>query len=294
MIDINKRKTIKALGLVTASTAMSGCAVYDWLIGTNPPRIINCTDNTYGIFDAHAHFFNASDLNAGRYLTGPVTNDLVKYENSKTIVKLMKFVGNIIQGAGNSLAPSAEQELRILRADNSTKPKSLESAKHFTYLNNEDYLRASEDFYRIVKNAGKTDEFNQLFIEAKSEEILKSQEKGIFSNSMELAPKTFSETTLLNAIQRQNAISLTREDKELRQLIKHKILSIDDVIAFLLRMFSKRSTNLGEYQYRFSTSRGEGMAPRVIGVADVMVDFDYWLGVENHESSITTTSLFPC
>lgn len=286
MTDQYKRNTIKGLGLVAASAAVSGCAVFDWLKGTKPPRAINCSDNTYAVFDAHAHFFNASDLNAGRYLAGPVANDLVKYENSETLVKLMKFAGNIIQSAGNKIAPSADQELLSLRSDKQIKSLQLESANNFSYVNNEDYMRASEDFYHVAKDSGKAVEFNQLLLEAKTEEIIKAQEKGIFLESEQMAIPTFSDTTLLNAIQRQNLPQLKRQPKALSQQIKHGILSIDDVTAFLLRILSKRTTNLGEYQYRFSTAANQGKSPIVIGATDVLVDFDYWLGVENHDSSI--------
>ena len=86
MLDHSRREFLRVLGLSGVGMA-SGCCVTApsipetssglsaGLLAEDPAAFITAARTGIPAIDAHAHFFNASDIQAAGYLAGPIAND---------------------------------------------------------------------------------------------------------------------------------------------------------------------------------------------------------------------------
>ena len=62
------------------------------------------------VIDAHCHVFNVEDVPASAFLKGPVAHQLQQFD-----AKLIKALADIISAIAYLLAPSARDELEMLK-----------------------------------------------------------------------------------------------------------------------------------------------------------------------------------
>ncbi|MBT1063990.1 amidohydrolase family protein [Bowmanella sp. Y26] len=280
----NRRLVIKGGVLLGASSVIQGCAVFDFL-SRSRTRVepITCNETMNPVVDAHAHFFNGTDLLAGQYLTGPVAGDLVNYYNISLIRVFMKLAGRAVQRLATSLSLTASKELTYLES-NKDKLAGLRERRIFSYYEH-GYQEASEAFYEVLTEEERA-ELQQAILEyeANRNAILKETLTPIELNSLERVK--LDRAFLFNAIAGESAESKGTKSTKLA-VDKLNFLSIDVLAAFVLRMLSKRSSNLAEYQSVFSAADA---GPSIVNVTDVTVDFDYWLSGCEEEYSSTIAS----
>jgi predicted TIM-barrel fold metal-dependent hydrolase len=283
-MDIGKRKLLKISSIAATSAMLPGCALLDLVFNSRSPTDILCEDGSYPVVDSHAHFFNASDIQAGQYLSGPVLNDFVDFENFELIKLALQLVGRVIQRGSSMLAPTAEDELKILRRNNNLTKSTLVKKTEFSYLT-DDYQTVSKDFFDSLTNL----ERQQFQIEIQNTNKLERQKLNITDNKKlaeSVEPVILNEETLYKAMTGESAANLLEDERRQKSsiLIGLSVLMLDDVLSFIMRMLSKRSSNLAEYQYAYSKEQSNSF---VLHSTDVLVDFDYWLGCEhNYTSSI--------
>lgn len=271
-MDDKRRSMVKAGILLGSSSALSGCAIFDWF-GRGESRVspVTCRNGSLPVVDSHGHFFNGSDLLAGPYLTGPVAGDLVNYYNIKFIRVFLKLAGRAIQRLATTLSLTASQELDYLN----TKQKkllNLKQARSFSYQEH-GYKEASEAFYEVLTDQ----ERQELQVVIAEYEITRNE---ILQHSVTATELKSIENIQFSRDFLYHAITAQTPESRLENNVTDKIkalnfLRIDVLAAFVLRMLSKRSSNLAEYQSVYSSTH-EG--PFTLNVTDVTVDFDYWLG----------------
>jgi|GEM_PF-3346251 len=271
-MDIVKRKALKNLSVVGAACTLPSCAILEYLFTNNHLTNIDCTDGTYPVVDAHAHFFNGTDLLAGPYLTGPVVNDLFRYANRQPIKTILTITGKVVQRIATSFSITAESELSFLE-QKSIAHEFITGTQLFNYQELE-YKQTSEAFYDVLTD----DERNQIQLairqlEADRDEKLKANNNKGLADAFQ--PIIFGRNTLFEAIT-DGTENVTGTDKENIWALYavYKILGLDTLFTFVLRMLSKRSSNLAEYQSVYSSKGSEQF---VINTTDISVDFDYWL-----------------
>ncbi len=210
--------------------------------------------------DAHAHFFNATDMQAGSYLVGPVANEAGL---SSDFRELIRFAGEVIDLIARLIAPSASAEFSHLR---SLYP-DLENLS-----NQDDRLRFLDDeiddhdkehsgkVFNALKRRGFVKEFDTYI-----ERTAGKKAAGQFQLSGELIYKTVSDNrdeydALVGELE-SGSIDIVREALAL--------------IEFIYQMLTYRLFNIRKFQKAFSV---RSKLTRVDSVADVLVDFDKWLG----------------
>ena len=210
--------------------------------------------------DAHAHLFNASDVNVKGYLEGPVANSM----ESETLRKLVKALAIVVEAIAD-IAPTAAQEYDDLNtlvaglgAFRSTKQRTTTL---YSRLQSKRDQVAQELFNEMVKK--KTD---VLYLQALDEFYAKS--------GLRLKSKpTFTLEMVRDAVEPE-----TRQRK-LRSLDTQKTatrLSQDPggVLEFIGHMLTDRWGNLLTYQKYYTSDPGSF---GVDAVFSSLVDFDYWL-----------------
>lgn len=283
----NKRRNFVKTGIVLGTTSsLSGCALLDFFRRHEDSiRPVLCSNGSIPVVDSHAHFFNGTDLLAGQYLTGPVAGDLVNYYNIGLIRVFMRLAGRAVQRLATTLALSASGELDYLKTQQS-ELLQLNQANSFSYLEH-GYKKTSEAFYEALTDA----ERKELQSAINEYETLRNN---ILQHSMgsealrNVGSSTLDRDFLFNAIVGQTSEENIESISDIK-LSALNFLRLDVLAAFVLRVLSKRSSNLAEYQSIYSSSAS---GPLVLNATDVTVDFDYWLGgcegdyVSNHSSQV--------
>lgn len=288
------RRTFLKASMIPGIAATPGCA---WLRGYlcgdsfDPDQFVNdCGPGFVPIFDAHGHFFNASDLQAGGFLGGPVLNEFTHYvgDDYPEVTRLLQYLGKLVQQFGNNVAISARHELRDLNnlypVPGSTEKLLTES--DIDELIAQDHQEASKRFYGEL-NQSQRRELDAHFQAAISENKSKNprsfespEQKAI--NLEKLASRQFNEDTLYHAF-----VITNPQQQKLNGI--DPMVSLDfggivyRLIAFVGRMLTRRSISLEEYRRTYSPITDK----TVVRTADVLVDFDYWLGNSELSSSLT-------
>lgn len=281
-MDASRRRLVQGGFLLGASSTLQGCALFDILTrGQSQVKPITCNDKTNPVVDAHAHFFNGTDLLAGPYLTGPVVGDLVNYYNIRLIRIFMKLTGRAVQRLARVLSITASDELAYLE---SSKNKLLSEGKGHTFSYNElGYKETSEAFYEALTKEEKA-ELQQAILEYENQRnaIL---EQSLTSFELKSLKYTVVDRNLLFDAIVSEPYEEKGDDTAKGLVDKWNFLRIDVLAAFVLRMLTKRSSNLAEFQSVYSIDSG---GPSVINTTDITVDFDYWLGdcEDQYKSSI--------
>lgn len=236
--------------------------------------------------DAHAHFFNATDIQVAGYLTGPVAHSMPKWEQ-----RLIAAAAPIMQWIGHTFPPTAKDELRSLCArvaalrpaafgDPSSALRQEMEAERVAYRR-----RLAETLRETI--GGET-QFRLLYeqqqqrnFDARRSMLLR---RGLSTDAAALtAPADpLGTAAIFNALQNSG----TPQDPML-QMIDREIdpdaRSPEGVLAFLSYMLSPRHHNLMQYAQSFSSGAGAFGVDACIGA---MVNFDLWLGKQPTPSSL--------
>lgn len=212
--------------------------------------------------DAHAHFFNGTDVPVKGYLAGPIAHDLK--EPLRGLLRALAPLADALV----ELAPTASVEYNYLlkRFGN---PGAVVTGPGQYSLSNavvfEERAQLSADFYRIFKNSEFEVRYNAIKraqnVDAKS--LLRSHERSLLNS-----------TSLLQAV---NAGGSVGNSKSLTLLEKRAIDSepyADGVLAFIAHMLSPRWHNLMAYADAYSTGADSFGIDHAMGA---LVDFDRWL-----------------
>ena len=267
MVDIRKRAVLKGLA-ATALGGLSGCCttadVIDEKSGTRKsnkflamPNELKKAGSYYPAIDSHAHFFNATDMQAGGYLTGPIANEL------GISSELVKQIGNAVANITKYVAPSARDEwLYLDELDSQLISKSFKAKqdKLDQDLDRQNKKSAEALFSELDKN----DKFKRAF----RQEIDKT---GFYPKSK---PREFSQEFLYESF------SDDYQDITLKKAFSDKQFNIDPrklkaLFGFVGRMLNYRILNIHAYRKAYFFNSPD---IKTIAACDALVDFDNWVG----------------
>lgn len=284
MEDLSRRFVLKFIAAAILGGTTSGCS----LLEPEPkdpidPFDVNCDIDCFPVFDAHAHFFNATDLQAGGYLLGPVLNDYMKLPDSQFLKRFIENLGKAVQNLGNIVAPSATKEIEYLKA---LRQKSLIPFELTNQIDpDEDYRRASNQFYdELSKSKSDLDEISYSYRQAQIE-VIERTVGTIYAKKLlpTVEISNFNKDSLYNSLSdplsnkirlKPSLTSPMEMDSTTLAKIEMGLRKIQNILQFVGRMLTYRSTNLVSYKQIFTPKNGAS----VIKVLDVTCDFDYWLG----------------
>ena len=204
--------------------------------------------------DAHAHFFNASDLQAGGYLAGPIANEFPEWS------ALIRILEPIVEIMARGFTPSAVDEWRYLD-QLETQLHGFNSKARFEALDQkieEHNNEIAEELFKQLRDTQFGAEYNQL-TQAPSLRTLN-------------IPK-FTEDTIRNALSYPPAFAMTQNGDSVitRTADKHP----DGLLAFVGNMISYRLHNIRTYQRAF---KEDSQSVEVVAACGALVDFNRWVG----------------
>ena len=271
--SISRRRALFALAGM-ASSSISGCCLWrtypkDEITGEVPtispaqaflrPTNIGVKKTTRFALDAHAHFFNASDVNAGGYLKGPIAHTIRNDQLRHFVERLAPAVERLAY-----LAPTAAEEFKSLTSASGR-------ADGLGLMSIASLLQTQADSHR-QKVA--TELAKEIRAEGLDQEyiLLRRRELSLASPAMVGADVAFDDETVLSVIdpgRRLRKVEL--------EFIKPEMVyeTVDGALEFVGHMLSPRWMNIRDYQYFYSSGPG---AFGIDGVFGSLVDFDYWLG----------------
>lgn len=220
------------------------------------------------VIDAHAHIFNASDLQASGYLSGPVANEYKQWR------KLIKLLVPFIDFASKVIAPSALAEIEKLKwlSKDSTQDSfdallTKEIDKQNELISDSLIEKLSDKFW--VEYSSLADQFS---IGGKSPygQILSASDKRVE----------------LDRVIGHYGISLNEYLDSFNDSIMNKHPS--GLLAFVFFMLSLRSANLARYQNAFTCKINQSNQEKklnTVACVVALVDFNYWLGKCNRTYS---------
>ena len=294
MTQQTRRSFIKGMFTTSAAVSLGGCGLLD-LSSFDPARFnLPCNGSSPIVTDAHAHFFNASDLNFARYLSGPVLNDAINNGDSLEYQVLLNATADLIQAIGNIVACSARAELFWLRQPS---PKmSLAAAQSEKQKMLQDEVRTvADDLFQFMptNNTTHTNDKEKAFVNFRNayeqwqtHELTKYQIRAgqTFSVQNYVIPFEYDVFLALSNDMLPNIEISTALDDPLQQDIELINSKARGYLELIRAIFSPRSTNIQKYMDRYSKAPG----PTVHNVMAVTCDFDYWLGPKAYSSSHST------
>lgn len=281
MKKINRREMLRMSG-IAAFTYLSGCCKVapripsdaEIIVSDNVRRLspVPCYENICSpVIDAHGHFFNVTDIQAGGYLAGPIVNEYVNLEHLKPLKELAEFLGEFIQLVGNMIAPHARKEWNDLNVI----PSNLMNVNTHQFILNEvdrDLENTSRKFYDALVEERKLEKFNSLFKQALISGGLKStfvkQNVDADKDTLYFA-MTATPTQMLEKYSEvvDNFPGFVKKSYDFRKVFA--------LLSFVGRMLSRRYSNMVIHREAFASNQ---TALKTKKVTDVMVDFNYWLG----------------
>lgn len=231
----------------TLNTPNTNILAYDKSIArTEQPRI--------RAIDAHAHFFNASDLQAGGYLAGPIANEFREWS------RLIRILEPIVEIMAREFTPSAVDEWRYLN-QLEAQLIGFNSKTRFEALDqkiSEHKNEIAEELFKQLKDTQFGAEYNRL-----------TQVPSLRSLNI----PQFTEETIRNALSYPTASAITPNGDSLikRTTDKHP----DGLLAFVGNMMSYRLHNIRTYQRAF---KEDSQSVEVVAACGALVDFDRWVG----------------
>lgn len=206
---------------------------------------------TSKVIDAHSHIFNASDLQVGGYLRGPIA-----YSFQEPLRTILQLLAEPVEWFAKHASLSAYSEMKVLSSvtfssetDSRSKLKQLASAhKEWAAMKLMSLINGTEVEGRIN---------SYLFSHARDfgKQIVKLNEK-----------------YLLDAFEYGAAIEPTARGADL----------LKGMFAFIGFILSPRYSNLMDYQKGYAESDNSF---GVDGCYSALVDFDYWIGNCDHTVS---------
>ena len=223
------------------------------------PIVLRSTGPRHPRIDAHAHFFNASDVPVRGFLQGPVANEV-----GGSVGRLLKLLAPLGQQLAR-IAPSAREELDSLRLLQSH-PSLRSVVAREVMLDNlvaAERARISRSFYESVRNTPFNDEYNK---------IVRARQSARSPGFSE-----FEANDELNVQSVVAAMQLGKQPKALTPQLRAELSKQpypEGVLAFIGCMLSARWMNLRQYSQAFSSAPGAFGIDHAFGA---LVDFDLWL-----------------
>jgi len=273
VFSANRRLILKSCA-VAAITPLSGCCSRAFPVPEidspppteytkflKPSRINKSVDAPKFCIDAHAHFFNASDVPVKGFLEGPVAHGLD--EPLKGLVRALAPLADILAGA----AVTAKDEYQeLIQLSTGLAGMTKEQVQKGLAQEVESYKEnQSKEIYKILQGTSFEERYNL-----------------IQANNRSRNPRvTKDEYQRLSDVAIRNSVSLKRSkgyglDEDYA----------DGIVAFVFYMLSKRWVNLHTYTTAFSS---RDTAFGVDSVYGALVDFDRWLDCpprSSHEDQI--------
>lgn len=217
--------------------------------------------------DAHAHFFNASDVNVKGYLEGPVAHGI----RSEPLREFLKKMAPIVDDLAGS-APHASDEYRVL-LDMMSAPRLLAAPLGVEALDeiiskHRDNL--AEELFRRMRERN----LDEFYLRLRESHMRLNQARGV------IRKESFSYETVRTAI-----------DPSLRKVYHRELFGFQaqsaetmdpsGVLEFVSHMLSYRWMTLRTYQKVYSEDDDAFGIDAVFGA---LVDFDYWLDCPTRSS----------
>ena len=275
--DIGRRGFLRALG-GAGIAGISGCCTHALGIVENvtrptaltglaplaPASINSSLRLTTRVIDPHCHLFNASDLQVGGYLAGPIANNL-----PSSIRWLVQALAPIIDVFAKNIAISAYEEMQQL--------ENLQQELLTAGLTSGESIidRQIDEHQQFIAD--------ELAAEIKGTDL----ERRINAHLVGLSSVNagfsagFSAEYLFDTFRRED--ELTADSTALLRDASGSPDQAGSIFAFIAHMLSPRYHNLRKYQKAYSTSDD------AIGIDTCLaslVDFDYWIGSCDHPVSL--------
>lgn len=262
---------LRLLGLGSAGLVASCCVTAPSIEGSRggltagllaeDPAAMFTPDSLVAI-DAHAHFFNASDLQVAGYLAGPVAN-----EASPAIRRLLEILHPVVEQMARSFAPSTFSEWQYLEAlEADVGGLSRENRlKRLDASIIERKNQIADELYRRLKATN----FPEVFeVEMRQGNYLIQGQGGFSRDALRASlDYGFEEANLFNA-----TATFSGPDED------HPA----GLLAFIGNMFHYRIQNVRIYQKAFTSP---SRSVKVVAACHALVDFDYWLPGCKHPPS---------
>ncbi|MCO7224150.1 amidohydrolase family protein [Pleionea sp. CnH1-48] len=219
------------------------------------------------IMDAHVHIFNASDVQAGGYLSGPVANDMPRWK------PLLQILAPIVDFLSRQLAPSAHHELFHLMKQQQDN-RSLDKRSQLNFIDEQierHHRKVADELYQALKPTNFAREYFDLVHQIEPASL---EKRDLFSPELLLKAFDRGQQPMFDPLREDNEFFLSSTEAKR----EHP----DGLLAFVANMLSYRYHNIRKYQRAFTNS------PSSIGIDAClasMVDFDYWVGDCDHAHS---------
>ncbi|NDV92751.1 amidohydrolase family protein [Alteromonas sp. 345S023] len=280
MDELNRRHTLKVLATLVGSAFLPSCCL---LSG----RTSNCEHYQFAhitkpVIDMHAHFFNATDLMVGEYITGPALSDFFG-DRFEHVRELLKRIANAIIALATTFQQhiSAENELRWLK---STDACSV----------SEEYNTISQEFYTYVTERERTKSMslNNSLEELRFETLLNRADRELSTSMNKTNPEqyttpsdiVFTADTLAKAASVPSQLQEKTGAAEFSSVCPTDNNAVFRILAFAARALARRSTNVQAYYDKYSLHPVNGYG--VKHVMNISCDFDFFLGCPQYRSSI--------
>jgi len=252
------RRNVVMAGLsALASATLSGCVNWRTYRDVLPsPEFLPAPTpaGALPVIDAHGHFFNARDVQATGYLAGPVAHAYPEFAD------LLRALAPVVSRLRH-LAPRVDTERELIeryaQGGNTLVPSSMQSKQFRQEQEERLNLRLSE----LGKELNKSPAFRSAWSKAQGR---------LTSSSMDG-----------DVIGREELRAIVRDGLDGRGnvgILSDRSLRFGGPIRFAFLMLNARVDNAHAYLQLYG--RGED-GPPVLGVTDVLVDFNEWLGNES-------------
>lgn len=224
-------------------------------LGFTPPK-----NAAYRAVDAHMHIFNASDLQVGGFLRGPIAREF-----DSPIREILINLSEVIEHFAKYHALSASEEMKVLKV--AANQPSVEDSKRI--LRDKSQKHTDEvitEFMRKIRNTRAEKQINAILAD---NPISYPNKQSPFRKIDEaLMREAFDHT----ASQRQSTVDPFASSTN----------SLKGVLSFVCCILSQRYQNLMTYQDAYSGQNDEIF---IGGCHAALVDFDYWIGSCDHTVS---------
>ena len=225
------------------------------------PRPISksVTGSNYCV-DAHAHFFNASDVTVSGYLGGPVAHSYGGIEGM-LLSLLSPFAEDLAM-----LAPTAINENnRLDEIGERIRNMSAEDAKKALEDEMDSHRRQQSQLFFQILTKGKKSEFQTQY-------ELEQKKRKLKPHALFQTPLEFNEESLYRAMKQGETPRPQGLRMEMQKLGPNTYP--EGALAFVGYMLNYRWVNLRVYQSAYSSNEQSIGVDTVLGA---LVDFDRWL-----------------
>lgn len=275
-----RRQSLKLILGAGAGSMLGGCCTFGIYPGASikpddfpplesiqpvlRPKPRNPIPHPYPRLDAHAHFFNASDVNVRDYLAKCVGHSVDSAAIRAFIDKLAIVAERIAY-----LAPTAQNEFVQLKQMATQRFNFAEGGADSALKKQADEQRRK--IARALFEGMTRDNLDVEYEQLQGEHIAALARASGSSSLVKEAPPKFTYEEVLDAIDPERRRA--RESRE-ANLVAHEAEAPAGILAFVGHMLNYRWMNLRDYG-RFYTE--EESAFGIDGVFGSLVDFDFWL-----------------